>query len=87
MIWPRMKTTIGENIFASVLSAVAAAFTGIVGFVGGIFLCGWLLNGEMTEWGLVVGPGLALAMAAVTSVIVFRKIIHYGEGTSSQSGE
>jgi ABC-type multidrug transport system permease subunit len=80
-----MKATFGEIVFASVLSAMAAALAAVLGFVGRIFLCGWLLSGEMTEWGLVAGPGLALLMAVGAFVLVFRKIIHYGEPTSNSS--
>jgi ABC-type multidrug transport system permease subunit len=80
-----MKTTIGENVFAIVLSGVAAAIAALVGFVGGIFLCEWLFTGEMTEWALIVAPALALVMAVAAFVIVFRKIITYGDPTSSSS--
>jgi len=77
-----MKTTSGENVFATVLSGVLAALAGIVGFVGGIFLCQTLLSGEMAEWALVLAPAMALVMAVATFVIVFRKIITYGDPPS-----
>jgi hypothetical protein len=80
-----MKATIGENVFATVLSAIAAVIAALVGFVGGIFLCGWLLSGEMTQWGLIVAPALALVMAVAAFVIVFRKIITYGDSPSGPS--
>jgi hypothetical protein len=80
-----MKTAIGENVFATLLAGVAAAIAAVVGFVGGIFLCGWLLRGEMTQWGLIVAPALALVMAVTAFVIVFRKIITYGDSPSGPS--
>jgi uncharacterized membrane protein len=87
MIWEDMKTTFGENIFATVLSGIAAALAGIVGFVGGIFICDWLFAGEMTEWALIIAPATALVMAVISFVIVYRKIITYGNPSSRTSGE
>ena len=80
-----MKATIGENVFATLLAGVAAAIAAVVGFVGGIFLCGWLFTGEATESALIVGPALALVMAVAAFVIVFRKIITYGDPPSGPS--
>jgi low affinity Fe/Cu permease len=81
-----MKTTIGENIFATVLASIAAFLAGVVGFVGGIFLCGTLLSGEMTQWALLVAPAAALTVAVAAFVFVFGKIINYGEQDSNRSG-
>ena len=81
---PQIKSTFGEYIFASVLSAVAAVFAATAGFVTGILFCEWRFSGEMTEWALVLAPSIALAMAVVAFLIVFRKIIKYGEPTSNQ---
>jgi drug/metabolite transporter superfamily protein YnfA len=82
-----MKTTIGENIFATVLASVAAFFAGVVGFVGGAFLCWNLLRGEMTQWDLVVAPAAALILAVAAFVFVFGKIVNYGEPGSKGSEE
>ena len=73
------KSTIGEIVFASVLSCVVAALAAIVGFVGGIFLCGLLFSGEARESALHVGPTLALLSGSAVFVICFRKIITYGD--------
>ena len=72
-------STVGENIFAIVLSAVAAAIAGIAGFVGATFLCAKLLSGEATEVGLILAPATAFVLAVVVFSICFRKIITYGE--------
>lgn len=82
-----MKTTTGENIFATVLASVAAFFAGAVGLVGGVFLCEILLSGEMTQWALVVAPAAALILAVAAFVFVFGKIVNYGEQGSKGSEE
>jgi hypothetical protein len=41
-----MKSPVGENFIAFLMSGVAAVLAGIVGFVGAIFLCAKLLYGE-----------------------------------------
>jgi ABC-type multidrug transport system permease subunit len=82
-----MKSTLGEILFATVLAGVAAALAAVLGFVGGIFLCGRLLSGEMTEWALIVGPALALLMAVGTFVLLFWKIIRYGAPDSLPSSK
>lgn len=76
-----MKRTIGEIIFAIVLSAVAAALAAVAGFVGATFLCAKLLSGEAGEAALVLAPVTALVLAVIAFSICFRKIITYGESS------
>jgi hypothetical protein len=73
--------TIGEIIFAIVLSAVAAAIAAAAGFVGAAFLCAKLLSGEAGEAALILDPATALVLAVVAFFICFRKIITYGESS------
>jgi len=82
-----MKHTIGEMIFAFALSAVAAVFAGVVGFMGGVFYCDIRFSGEMTQWALVVAPASALVMAVLAFVVVFWKIATYGEAHPSPPDE
>ncbi len=74
-----MKSTIGEIIFATVISCVAAVLAAIAGGVGTIAVCAKLLQGETSEWVLVLAPAVGLLLAAAVFIIVFRKIITYGE--------
>jgi drug/metabolite transporter (DMT)-like permease len=66
------------------MAGVAAVFAAVLGFVGAIFLCGELLSGEMTEWGLILAPTTALIFGIGVFVLVFRKIEKYGEDPDSQ---
>ena len=77
----RSQRTIGEIIFAIVLSAVAAAIAAVAGFVGAAFLCAKLLSGEASEASLVLAPATAVLLAMVAFYICFRKIITYGESS------
>ena len=78
---PRSRPTIGEIVFASVLSTVAASIAAVVGFVGAAFLCAKLLSGEAGEAALVFDPAAALVLAVVAFSICFRKLITYGESS------
>jgi hypothetical protein len=71
--------TIGEIIFAIVLSTVVAAIAAVAGFVAMAFLCARLFSGEAGEAALVLGPAAALIPAVVAFSLCFRKIIAYGE--------
>ena len=74
---------IGALLIPILLASVAAVLMAVAGFVFGIFLCGRLLTGELTEWGLIVGPASALLFGVTTFVVVFRGFIHYGDPPSS----
>jgi hypothetical protein len=73
--------TIGEIVFAFVLSAVAAFFAAVIGFVGAALLCANLLRGEAGEAGLILAPAAAFMLAVVAFSICFRKIITYGDSS------
>ena len=75
------QRTIGEIVFAIVLSAMAAALAAIAGFVGAVFLCAKLFSGETREAALILGPATALVLAVVAFSICFRKIITYGDSS------
>jgi hypothetical protein len=77
----RSQRTIGELIFAIVLSAVVAAIAAAAGFVGAAFLCAKLLSGEAGEAALVLDPAVALVLAAIAFSICFRKLITNGESS------
>lgn len=77
----RSQRTIGEIIFAIVLSGVAAAIAAVAGFVGAAFLCAKLLIGEAGEAALVLDPATALVLAVVAFSVCFRKIITYGDSS------
>jgi ABC-type nickel/cobalt efflux system permease component RcnA len=77
----RSHRTIGEIIFAIVLSAVAAAIAAAAGFVGAALLCAKLLSGEAGEASLVLAPATAVVLAMVAFYICFRKIITYGDSS------
>jgi len=87
MIWRlgmstvRSQRTIGEIIFAIVLSAVVAAIAAAAGFVGAALLCAKLLSGEASEASLVLAPATAMVLAMAAFYICFRKIITYGESS------
>jgi hypothetical protein len=72
----------GELVVPLLLASVPAAIAGIVGFVGGIFLCQRFLRGESTEWGLIAGPLLAVILGGVGFVIAFRWFFRYGSPPS-----
>jgi len=80
-----MKSTLGENFIAVLISGVAAVLAAIVGAIGGIFLCTKLFTGEGTESALVVAPVLALLVGTAVFVLAFRKLSSYGEGSDSPS--
>ena len=75
------QRTIGEIVFAIVLSVVAAGLAAIAGFVGASFLCAELLRGETGEAVLVLAPATALVLAAVAFYACFRKFITHGESS------
>ncbi len=77
----RPRSTIGEIVFATVLSAVAATMAALAGFVGVVFLCARLFSGEASESALVLAPATAFVFAVVAFVICYRKIITYGESS------
>jgi len=85
MISLAMKSTLGENLVAVLISGVVAVLAAIVGATGGIFLCSNLFTGEGTESGLIVAPVLALLVGTAVFVFVFRKLSKYGEGPDSDS--
>jgi uncharacterized membrane protein len=80
-----MKSTLGENLVAVLISGVVAILTAIAGLVGGIFLCNKLFTGEGTESALVVAPVLALLVGTAVFVFAFRKLSKYREGSDSDS--
>jgi hypothetical protein len=77
----RPRPTIGEIVFAIVLSLVVASSAAVAGFFGAAFLCAKLLSGESGEAALVLAPATALALAIAAFSICFRKIITYGESS------
>ena len=80
-----MKSTLGENFIAVLISGVLAVLAAVGGFVAGVFLCTKLFTGEGTESALVVAPVLALLFATAVFVFAFRKLSSYGEGPASDS--
>jgi len=77
----RPRPTIGEIVFAIVLSLVVASLAAVAGFFGAAVLCAKLLSGESGEAALVLAPATAGLLAMVTFSICFRKIITYGESS------
>jgi hypothetical protein len=75
----RSQRTIGEFVFAIVLSVIAAAIAAVAGFVGAAFLCAKLLSGESGEAALILDPAAALILAVIAFSICLRKIITYGD--------
>ena len=73
------RPTIGEIVFAIVLSLVVASLAALAGFFGAAFLCAKLLSGESGEAALVLAPATAGVLAIVAFFICFRKVITYGE--------
>jgi ABC-type multidrug transport system permease subunit len=73
------KSTAGESIIALLISGVAAAIAGVVGFVLAIFFCGKLLRGELGEWALIMAPVTAVVFAVAVFVTAFTKLDAYGE--------
>jgi hypothetical protein len=71
-----MGTRLGEIIFATVLSALAAVLAAVVGFVGAIALSSALFSGEATESALVLAPASALGMAVIAFIVSFRKLLY-----------
>jgi hypothetical protein len=65
---------IGAILFAVVLATIAGALAAVVGFAGGIFLCGRLFTGEATESALAVGPLLAVILGVTAFILTFRKL-------------
>jgi hypothetical protein len=80
-----MKSILGENFVAILISGVIAVLAAVVGAIGGIFLCTKLFTGEGTESALVVAPALALLVGTAVFVFAFRKLSKYGEGPESDS--
>ncbi len=78
-MYPFMKSTVGENIFAILMSGIAAAFAAVMGFVSAIILCSTFLRGEVTEWDLILAPVTAVVFSVSAFVFAFRKISTYGE--------
>jgi ABC-type multidrug transport system permease subunit len=74
--------TPGEMIFAISIASVCAVLAAIVGFVGAIFLCGWILSGEMTEWDLILAPAAALLFGTAAFVATYRWIARHGDPPS-----
>jgi hypothetical protein len=70
-----MKFTPGEILFATLWSAFAALLAGVIGFVGGIFLCSRLFTGEGTESALIVGPFLGLLLGVIAFISTFRMVL------------
>jgi hypothetical protein len=77
----RSRPTIGEIVFAIVLSLVVASLAAVVGFFGAAVLCAKLLSGESGEAVLVLAPATAFALALVAFSICFQRIITYGENS------
>jgi hypothetical protein len=73
-----MTNTLGEIIFATVLSGVVAVLAGIAAFVGMTLLCAKMLSGEATQAALVLAPAAAFVSAVFVFLMSFRKIIRYG---------
>ena len=77
----RAQRTIGEVIFAIVLSLIVASLAAVAGFFGVAFLCAKLLIGESGEAALVLAPATAGVLAIAAFSICFRKIITYGDSS------
>lgn len=75
----RRRQTIGEIVFAIVLSSIVASLAAVAGFFVAAFLCAKLLRGESGEAILVLAPGAALASAMVAFSISFKNVIAFGE--------
>jgi hypothetical protein len=74
-----MKSSVGENFIARLMSGLAAVLAAIVGFGGAIFLCAKLLHGETWEWALILVPATAIMFAIAVFDLALRKITTYGE--------
>lgn len=77
----RPRPTIGEFVFAIVLSLVVVSSVAVAGFFGAAFLCAKLLIGKAGEAALMLAPATALALAMVAFSICFRKIITNGQSS------
>lgn len=73
-----LRPTLGESLVSTLIAAVCALIAAAIGFVGGVFLCGWLFTGEMAEWALIVAPVAALVFGVLTFVLVFRSFSRFG---------
>jgi hypothetical protein len=74
----KQRPGVGEFVVPLLLASVPAAIAGIIGFVGGIFLCARFLKGESTEWALVAGPLLAVIAGGTVYVLAFSWLFRYG---------
>ena len=72
------KSTVGEILFACLLSGLGAIVAAVAGFFFAAFLCAKLLSGEAGEAALIFDPATALACGAATFYICYRRIIRYG---------
>jgi len=81
----RQRPGVGELVVPLLLASVPAAIAGLVGFVGGIFLCERLLRGELTEWALVAGPLLAAIAGGTVFVLAFSRFFRYGNAPSDDN--
>jgi len=86
-MWPQMKSTFGEILFASVLASVAAALAGVAGLIGGILLHGWLYGRGMWVASFYAAFGMMLLVPLGVFVLVFWKIIRYGSPDSLPSSK
>jgi len=74
-----MKATVGETFIAVLISGVCAFVAALAGFFGAAALCFTVLRGEMTQWALILSPGIALVCAVTVFLIALRRIGRYGE--------
>jgi len=73
------KYTVGEILFATLSGVVVAAFTAIAAFVAAIYICGFL-PGERSFSSLLYGPFAAVISGVIAFALIFRWILHYGNG-------
>jgi nitrate reductase NapE component len=69
-----MRRTAADFLFPLTIALLMAAIAAAIGFVGGIGLCSWMLNGEMGEWALILAPVLALAFGLATFLVALRTL-------------
>jgi hypothetical protein len=77
----KCQWTVGDLMIAILLASACTLPAAIVGFVATNYICDLVFSDEMSVWwgGFILGPLAALLTAAATFLLVFRKILHYGE--------
>lgn len=63
-----------DFLFPLTIAFLMALIAAALGFVAGIALCSWLLSGEMSEWGLLVAPILAVVFGLAALLYTFRRL-------------